>query len=662
MPLHAGVTQAPIASRRNGGTAADSRQYFARRTQRANNGPRIAAAIAGMAPGEFRTVWANNANRIFDVYNPEAASGTNDILDWTPHGVWDEPTRQVLIGGRRGLTKIIAYADLVGDWRQLQMPADFGRLISGTVHYYGRIARNPLTGVTYFGSSESIGKVWAFNPVTEQYTRLADTPTANGGNGASFEWLADTARLVCYAGDAERWMIYTPGTDSWVTAANGIGHGQHNLLRYHPAHSRCLLLGGTGSALRASFVTSAGAVTLLADMPQETGYASGAWIHAHPAGCWLVKLMGTTPTLYAVWPNAGYTAATWVDLGAAPDAALSLSTLIPGYSTDTVLIVATAGLYAYRLPELLAPGATLINGNVGVATASGLQAAIGQPTLIAGQVGAADASGLSASIALNTGILAGVGVATASGLQASIAQGLVIAGGIGEAQASGLQAAISLGSNVTIAAGVGVAQALGLGAQIITSTNIAAAVGEAQASGLPASITVASGTTIAGGVGEAAASGLPAAITFPGPVTISCNVGAADAIGLRAIIRTLGLLPEYAAQPNTASSWSYKRTATLWSLVSRDEWGGQTTHAEPVLFRCDYATDSKRAVTAAGDEFTTRLLVYTSLPGVKQGDMLLIGATAERDPYQAGAHEVRAVTEFGDTFSADGPPDFRIAT
>jgi hypothetical protein len=68
------------------------------------------------------------------------------------------------------------------------------------------------------------------------------------------------------------------------------------------------------------------------------------------------------------------------------------------------------------------------------------------------------------------------------------------------------------------------------------------------------------------------------------------------------------------------------------------------------------------AVTAAGDEFTTRLLVYTSLPGVKQGDMLLIGATAERDPYQAGAHEVRAVTEFGDTFSTDGPPDFRIAT
>lgn len=281
---------------------------------------------------------------------------------------------------------------------------------------------------------------------------------------------------------------------------------------------------------------------------------------------------------------------------------------------------------------------------------------------IGGQVGAAQALGLSATVMLNTGVLAGVGTAAASGMQASIAQGLVIAGGIGQAQASGLQASISLGSNVTIGAGVGLAQALGLGAQIVASTSIRAAVGAAAASGLPASITVATGASIAAGVGSAAASGLAAGVNLLGPVSISCAVGAVDAVGLRAIIRTLGALPPYAEQPTTSSSWSYKRTATLWSFVSRDEWGGQTVHAEPVLFLCDYAADNKRAVTAAGDEFTTRLLVYTSLPGLKQGDMLLIGATAERDPYMAGAHEVRAVTEFGDTFSTDGPPDFRVAT
>jgi hypothetical protein len=200
------------------------------------------------------------------------------------------------------------------------------------------------------------------------------------------------------------------------------------------------------------------------------------------------------------------------------------------------------------------------------------------------------------------------------------------------------------------------------GGPVDGTETISGQIGAAEASGLPATITAGTGTNIAAGVGLASASGLAAGITLLGPLTISCAVGSADAVGLRAIIRTLGALPPYAEQPKTASSWSYNRTATLWSFVSRDEWGGQTVHAEPVLFLCDYAADSKRAVTAAGDEFTTRLLVYTSLPGLKQGDMLLIGATAERDPYMAGAHEVRAVTEFGDTFSTDGPPDFRVAT
>jgi hypothetical protein len=113
----AAVTQAPHASRQNGGTVSGVRQYWARPTQHTPNGPRIEAAIAGMDPGDFVTVYAYNANGLFFVQNPEEPSGQDEIIDWTPFGVWDEPTRQVLIGGRRGLTKIIGYADEAGDWR-----------------------------------------------------------------------------------------------------------------------------------------------------------------------------------------------------------------------------------------------------------------------------------------------------------------------------------------------------------------------------------------------------------------------------------------------------------------------------------------------------------------------------------------------------------------
>jgi hypothetical protein len=352
MPLHAVVTQAPHASRRNGGSGPTARQYFARRTQRTNNGPRIAAVLAGIAPGEFRTVWLSSEQNIFRVYHAPDTSGTDEILDWTPHGVWDAPTQQVLIAGRRGTTKIIAYSEAVGEWREHQMPADFGRQVSGTVHYYGKIARNPLTGVSYFGSAESVSKLWSLNPNTEQWTRLADAPTANGGNGASFEWADDTGRLVMFVGDAQRWCIYNPITNTWTNPFNGLGHGAHAILRYHPVHARHLLVGGTGTGTRASLVTSGGVVTNVAGVPDSISMANGSWTAAHPSGCWLVKTMGTTPKLFAAWPNPGLTSVTWQDLGTAPDAALVYPTMSPGYSPDTVLITSTSGLHAYRFPVL----------------------------------------------------------------------------------------------------------------------------------------------------------------------------------------------------------------------------------------------------------------------------------------------------------------------
>ena len=371
MTYELAVTQAPHASFANGGEDADARQPFLRYTQRTWNGPRIASAVAALSPGDFTTVWADATGDIFRVRLPSSGS-TFDALDWTPHGVWDATTEQALWGGRRGLTKIAGYSEVIGDYRELPMPADFGRLISGTVHYYGKIARNPLTGVVYFGSSEGTSKLWSFLPTTETWTRLADAPTANGGNGASFEWAGDTERLVMYVGDAQRWCIYDPAANSWTNPFNGLGHGQHAVLRYHPDHARHLLVGGTSTNVRASLVTSAGVVTQVTDVPDTIAMSDGSWVHAHPDGCWIVKTMGTTPKVYACWPNEALDDVTWVDLGEAPDSALTYPTLIPGYSSDTVLIVSTSGLHAWRVPNLAPPGTSAITPAAGVATTSTL--------------------------------------------------------------------------------------------------------------------------------------------------------------------------------------------------------------------------------------------------------------------------------------------------
>ena len=108
------VTQAPHASFYNGGSDSGSRQYFARPTQSTPNGPRIASAISGISPGEFRTIWADATGDIFRVRLPTTGA-TFATVDWNPRGVWDPATEQIILGGRRGLTKYIAYSDVTGD-------------------------------------------------------------------------------------------------------------------------------------------------------------------------------------------------------------------------------------------------------------------------------------------------------------------------------------------------------------------------------------------------------------------------------------------------------------------------------------------------------------------------------------------------------------------
>ena len=132
------VTQAPHASYFNGGTDSSARQYFARNTQHTTNGPRIAAAISGMTPGEFRSIWVDSSNFLFLVRHP-VTNGQFGIVDWTPRCAWDSVTQQIILGGRRGLTKLIAYSDITGEWRELPMPVDWGRIVIGTIHYYGTI-------------------------------------------------------------------------------------------------------------------------------------------------------------------------------------------------------------------------------------------------------------------------------------------------------------------------------------------------------------------------------------------------------------------------------------------------------------------------------------------------------------------------------------------
>lgn len=112
---------------------------------------------------------------------------------------------------------------------------------------------------------------------------------------------------------------------------------------------------------------------------------------------------------------------------------------------------------------------------------------------------------------------------------------------------------------------------------------------------------------------------------------------------------------------SSAASWSYTAVATVWPLLSRDDWTGVKIYGPPETFACDYSAESRRLVDGKGTEFTTRQLVYTERADVKQGDMVLIGESTDPNPAAAGAHEVRLVTRYSDTFERQAD-DFLIAT
>lgn len=112
---------------------------------------------------------------------------------------------------------------------------------------------------------------------------------------------------------------------------------------------------------------------------------------------------------------------------------------------------------------------------------------------------------------------------------------------------------------------------------------------------------------------------------------------------------------------SAAARWSQTKTATLWPLASVEDWGGTQAFGAPVQFLCDYKIESRRARSAAGDEFTTRLIVYTERAGIKQGDRLLIGLSAAADPLAVGAEEVRAVDRYADPFARLGADDYMVS-
>lgn len=398
------VTQAPHASFRNGGSAATARQYFLRKTQRNNNGPRIAAATDGLGPGELRLIWGDVSGEVFSVRSPENNNGYN-TLDWTPYAAWDDGTRQIISGGLRIMRKLKIYSDRTGDWREGAFPSVIGRLVTPG-HWYSGTAGDGAGNVYLH-----LAAVHRYTPATDTWAALPAHVTTNGGSGSSLVWVptlfGGVGGLVKYGGDARRWLIYNPATNTWPSYVDGLPCGAHSILAYHPAHDKVLMVGGTGTETVAALVTpSTGAASAVAAPPAMIAMDTSDWMVAHPDGCWLLR-SGVAGRMYAYWPGTD----TWEDKGAAPDAALTTPQAAFDAARSTVYITSGSGLHAYALP-VYGPRSGTVSSTEGADTSVVVATSAGSiGVTITGTVPHAGAYSAAAAVAAPS---AGIGVTVAA--------------------------------------------------------------------------------------------------------------------------------------------------------------------------------------------------------------------------------------------------------
>ncbi|EKN3387734.1 hypothetical protein OU757_004520 [Yersinia enterocolitica] len=99
---------------------------------------------------------------------------------------------------------------------------------------------------------------------------------------------------------------------------------------------------------------------------------------------------------------------------------------------------------------------------------------------------------------------------------------------------------------------------------------------------------------------------------------------------------------------SSLSEWIQTAQATIWSLLSMDEYG-KRIYSAPVVIACDYGGTSKVAANAVGQEFVIKNTFWTEYSDAKKGDMICIGASSELTPPN-DADEIRQIIRDADSF------------
>ncbi len=112
---------------------------------------------------------------------------------------------------------------------------------------------------------------------------------------------------------------------------------------------------------------------------------------------------------------------------------------------------------------------------------------------------------------------------------------------------------------------------------------------------------------------------------------------------------------------SAAANWSYTAVATFWKHLGYQPNGDSLGYAAPILIMCDYQGGLSKRVGDIGAERVVKNTIWTEYALADTGDYILIGASSDLNPVDAGADEIMQAIRYADTFDrlAD---DFAIIT
>jgi len=101
---------------------------------------------------------------------------------------------------------------------------------------------------------------------------------------------------------------------------------------------------------------------------------------------------------------------------------------------------------------------------------------------------------------------------------------------------------------------------------------------------------------------------------------------------------------------SSLASWSYTAQATIWKPLGNNEYGDSFGWSEPMVIACDYQGGLSKRLGAIGSEKVVKNTIWTEYALADTGDYILIGASNNPDPIDAGADEVMQAIRYADTF------------